>query len=52
LLSGRVDSVVLVDIKSGAARLSKRQRQIRDAVDAGKVTVNIVSPQDGEERRP
>jgi hypothetical protein len=52
LLRGRVESVVLVDIKSGAARLSRRQRQIRDAVDTGNVTVSIVVPPDGDERHP
>jgi len=36
--AGLVERVVLVEIKSGAGQLSTRQRQVRDAVNAGQVS--------------
>jgi len=49
LLRGLVESVVMVDVKSGRARLSKRQQQIRDLVDSGKVTLHVVAAETKEE---
>lgn len=34
---GHVDKIFFVDIKTGAARLSKKQREIRDVIDSKKV---------------
>ncbi len=34
--------VVLVEVKTGKARLSSRERRVRDAVDAGRVRFQIV----------
>ena len=36
-LGGRVDALIFVDVKSGHARLKPSQRQIRDAVEGGRV---------------
>ena len=38
--NGRVDYLRLIDIKTGESQLNKHQRQIRDAVDEGKVQWN------------
>ena len=35
--NGRVDSLIFLDIKTGGAGLNTHQRQIRDAVQDGKV---------------
>jgi predicted Holliday junction resolvase-like endonuclease len=35
--NGRVDSVLFFDVKTGGAQLTLAQRQIRDAVERGKV---------------
>jgi predicted Holliday junction resolvase-like endonuclease len=37
LHAGRCDRVVLVEVKSGGSTLSPRERQVRDAVIAGRV---------------
>ena len=39
-----IDEVILLDIKSGAAKLNKTQRRIRDAIAAGKVSFAIFNP--------
>lgn len=39
--TGRVDAVLFVDVKSGQARLNAAQRQIRDLVEAGNVSLLI-----------
>ncbi|HTB21712.1 MAG TPA: Holliday junction resolvase-like protein [bacterium] len=36
--TGRVDSIVFMDVKSGEARLSKKQKAIQNLVEASKVT--------------
>ena len=36
--NGLIDSIFFIDVKTGRAGLTKRQRQIRDIVQAGKVT--------------
>lgn len=33
----KIDSIAFIDIKTGASRLNKRQRMIRDAVNEGRV---------------
>lgn len=43
LAAGEVTSIVLADIKTGAATLTKTQRQIRDCVAAGKVEFRKLS---------
>lgn len=35
--NGRVDSILFFDVKTGGAQLTPTQRQIRDAVERGKV---------------
>ena len=37
LAAGRVDRVVFLEIKTGAAVLSPRERQVREAIEAGRV---------------
>jgi len=37
LAKGNLDSIYFVDIKTGRARLNEHQRQIKDAVESGKV---------------
>ncbi|MGE0554435.1 MAG: Holliday junction resolvase-like protein [Gemmatimonadales bacterium] len=37
LASGRVERVVFLEIKTGAATLSARERAVRDAIEAGRV---------------
>ena len=37
LADGELRSVVLVEVKTGAARLNERQRRIRDVIEAGEV---------------
>ena len=37
LSTGTVEEIILLEVKSGESDLSKGQRRIRDAVDAGKV---------------
>jgi len=37
LSEGALDKIVLVEVKTGLSRLSKRERQVRDVVDAGEV---------------
>lgn len=44
----QVDSVTLLDIKTGNARLSTIQRRIRDAVAAGRVKFAVLNPETGE----
>jgi predicted Holliday junction resolvase-like endonuclease len=36
--TGKVDSIVFMDVKSGEARLSKKQKAIQNLVEASKVT--------------
>lgn len=43
LSAGEVTSIILADIKTGAATLTKTQRQIRDCVAAGKVEFRKLS---------
>src|SRR5262249_53866454 len=43
LEDGREVNVVLLDIKTGRASVNTRQRKIRNAVDAGRVTFKIFS---------
>jgi predicted Holliday junction resolvase-like endonuclease len=38
---GRVEALYFVDVKSGSANLTKRQKSIRDVVDAGAVEFNV-----------
>jgi len=38
---GRVEAIQFVEVKSGAANLNSRQRQIRDAVTAGRVEIAV-----------
>jgi predicted Holliday junction resolvase-like endonuclease len=40
---GRVQEIKLVDVKTGAAPLSKRQRQIRDRVTEGKIKHKVIA---------
>jgi predicted Holliday junction resolvase-like endonuclease len=39
--SGSVEAIHFVEVKSGESRLNMRQRQIRDAIEAGKVEFGI-----------
>ena len=41
LSGGKIDRLIFSDIKTGGARLSVRQREIRDAVAAGKVEWHV-----------
>lgn len=43
-----VEEVALVEIKSGAARLSNRQRAIRDVVESGRVFFDVYDCQEDE----
>ena len=38
--NGKVDSIKIIDIKTGQSRLNKHQRQIRDAIEEKKVEWN------------
>lgn len=40
--NGRVQEIKLVDVKTGAAPLSKRQRQIRNRVAEGKIKHKVI----------
>jgi predicted Holliday junction resolvase-like endonuclease len=42
--TGRIDSLRFVDVKSQGARLNARQKLIRAAVEAGKVTLVVADP--------
>ena len=44
--SSAIDEIAFVEIKSGKSRLSNRQKDIRDAVNAGKVTFDVYEPGD------
>lgn len=46
--NGLVEAVDFVEVKSGGAKLSAEQRQIRDAVAAGKVEFGVETMGDGE----
>jgi predicted Holliday junction resolvase-like endonuclease len=47
--TGKVDALIFVDVKSGNARLSKRQKTIRDLVECGKVSLTVTeAPEEGE----
>lgn len=39
--TGRVDSIAFVDVKSGQARLTESQREIKAAITAGKVSLVV-----------
>lgn len=41
---GVIEAIEFVEIKSGDSRLSKRQKEIRDAVECGKVALTIYTP--------
>jgi predicted Holliday junction resolvase-like endonuclease len=41
--SGRVDAVLFVDVKSGKARLSETQAQVRTAIERGRVSLLIAA---------
>lgn len=41
-MKGRVDAIHFVDVKSGGARLSPIQREVKNVVEAGKVRLLIV----------
>jgi len=40
---GDIQNVIIVDIKTGKSRLNKNQRQIRDAIKAGKVEFKTIA---------
>lgn len=44
--SGVVEEVAFVEIKSGGARLTAKQKAIRDVVRAGKVTFDVYEPEE------
>jgi predicted Holliday junction resolvase-like endonuclease len=46
--SGRVESIHFAELKSGAAKLNEHQKQIRDAIESGKVDFAV---QDVEVKR-
>lgn len=37
LTEGELDKVVFIEVKTGKSRLSRRERQLRDVIDAGEV---------------
>lgn len=43
--SGKVSRIIFSEIKTGAARLSPKQRQIKNVVENGKVEFDIYSPE-------
>jgi len=45
---GLVDRIVFADIKTGQAKLSKKQKNIRDAVQNGKVEWKTYKPEGGK----
>jgi predicted Holliday junction resolvase-like endonuclease len=47
LATGRVDALEFVDVKSGHARLNDSQRSIREAVEAGKVSLFVEAKRGG-----
>lgn len=42
LSEGYVEQIVLLEIKSGASRLNKNEKLIKDAVDKGKVKYKVL----------
>jgi len=36
--AGQIEQIVLVEVKTGRSTLSKRERQIRDAIQAGRIS--------------
>jgi predicted Holliday junction resolvase-like endonuclease len=44
---GKVDAITFVDIKTGAAQLTGKQKQIRDLVNEGRVEWDTYSPEEG-----
>lgn len=40
--AGKVDLIKVIDVKSGNARLNKRQTEIKDAISAGKIFHKII----------
>jgi predicted Holliday junction resolvase-like endonuclease len=42
----RVDALYFVDVKSGGARLTNKQRSIKQAVDAGAVKFKLTQSRD------
>ncbi len=47
---GRVEAIYFVDVKTGQARLSKTQKQVRKLVEGGKVRLLITDHRDTEAR--
>lgn len=42
---GEIDSLAFVDVKSGKGTLTKDQKQIREVVEAGKVSLRVAAPE-------
>jgi predicted Holliday junction resolvase-like endonuclease len=45
LTDGEVQEIVLLEVKTGRSRLSKRERQVRDAVERGDVRYETFRPE-------
>lgn len=43
MAEGMIDRIVFIEVKTGMSRLSKRERQVRDAVDSGEVYYEVLS---------
>jgi predicted Holliday junction resolvase-like endonuclease len=44
MAAGQVEEIIILDVKTGNAKLNKVQRQIRDCVEDGKVTFITLKP--------
>jgi predicted Holliday junction resolvase-like endonuclease len=42
LTEGELDKVVFIEVKTGKSRLSRRERQLRDVIDAGEVYYEVL----------